>query len=73
MNDYLALLLPAMLRQLAEGQSYPGDDEFPTHEAWVSYLNECASNIEAYYTEDGIEKLKTGMKQLAHVYDALWD
>lgn len=77
MDDYLAKLLPAMLHQLAEGYGYPGDDEFPTHEAWASYLKECASNIEAYDvydTEaDGTEKLKIGMEQLIRVYNALWD
>lgn len=75
MDNYLARLLPAMLRQLADGYGYPGDDEFPTHEAWASYLNECASNIEAYENDDdeGTEKLKIGMEQLTKIYPALWD
>lgn len=76
MDNYLAKLLPAMLRQLADGYGYPGDDEFPTHEAWAYYLNNCASNIEAYDTEDTKDetnKLRMGMEQLIHVYNALWD
>ena len=75
MDSYLARLLPAMLRQLADGYGYPGDDEFPTNEAWTSYLNECASNIEAYESDDeeGAEKLKIGMEQLTKIYPALWD
>ena len=39
-------LAPPMLRAIADDISYPGNDEFPTKEAWHDYLYGLAARFE---------------------------
>ena len=53
---WLLEILPPMLRHIAEhGCSYPGDEEFPTHESWQTWLRKMADDIESVQ-EENIEK-----------------
>jgi hypothetical protein len=63
MDQWLLELLPAALNHLADHHyGFPGDEEFPTDEAWVNYLKEIAqlfyqaNELNYYYPEPQYKK-----------------
>ena len=46
MDDWFLSVAPPMLRAIADDISYPGNDEFPTKEAWHDYLYGLAARFE---------------------------
>ena len=48
MSDWFLEVIPSMLRYLAENcEGYPGNDDFPTPEAWDDWLNATADVFES--------------------------
>ena len=46
LNSYFLEILPDMLKHLRENAyGYPGDDEFPTFESWIAYLEEMETHF----------------------------
>lgn len=55
MDEYLLHLIPAMLREIAKADPYPGDDNFPTREAWQDAINALADVFESVQEENWTE------------------
>ena len=55
MDEYLLHLIPAMLREIASADAYPGDDNFPTREAWQDAINALADVFESVQEENWTE------------------
>lgn len=49
---YLYKIIPPMLRQIADGMSYPGLPPYDTPKKWSKALLGAADDIEAYYLHD---------------------
>ena len=47
MDEFLLYLIPAMLHEMADGDAYPGNEEFPTYESWQNWCNSLADRFEA--------------------------
>lgn len=52
MNDFLLFLIPSMLRQLAEGRSYPHNNSFPTLKSWSKWCTSLAEKFEQTQREN---------------------
>lgn len=62
MDTWMLFILPKMLRHVAKyGIGYPGNDEFPTIEAWHKWLNDTAFKLE-FLQEENWEN-RFGMKE----------
>lgn len=62
MDEFLLHLIPAMLRELANGPAYPGNDEFPTYESWQMWCNSLANrfeNVQEEHWGDGRNEWET--------------
>lgn len=79
---FLAKIIPAGLRQLAEGHSHPL--EFKTHEEWSKWLIETAELFENAYDagpfvfvgeefEEHERIIKTAFNRLKEYFGDLWD
>lgn len=78
---FLANIIPAALRQLAEGYSYP--HEFNTPEEWSKWLIETAELFEQAYEGDFLcikeeweerqQKLNIAFDRLKEYFGNLWD
>lgn len=55
MDEFLLHIIPGMLREIANGGAYPGDDEFPTYEAWQDWCNGLADVFESVQEENWSE------------------
>lgn len=52
MDEFLLHIIPPMLRKLANSNTYPCDDEFPTYEAWQDWCNALADVFESVQEEN---------------------
>lgn len=51
MDEYLLHIIPIMLREIANGEAYPGNDEFPTYESWKTFCCDLANKFEMVQQE----------------------
>lgn len=51
MDEFLLYIIPSMLRDIANGEAYPGNDEFPTYESWQQFCNQLADKFESAQEE----------------------
>lgn len=52
MDEFLLHIIPKMLRDIADGDAYPGNDEFPTYESWQDWCNDLAAKFESVQEEN---------------------
>lgn len=52
MDEFLLHIIPAMLREIANGAAYPSNDEFPTYEKWQDFCNSLADVFESVQEEN---------------------
>ena len=55
MDDFLLHVIPGMLRDIANGDSFPGIEPFETYEKWQDYCNSLADVFESLQEENWSE------------------
>ncbi len=77
MNNYLAEIIPPMVRQIKRGHGYPGHGRANTPEKWAVILEEIAVGFEAFEGDIGKigdeKKFTKGMKLFVKWFPNLWD
>lgn len=46
MDFFFLEIIPPMLREIANSEAYPADEEFPTYESWQNWCNDLAAKFE---------------------------
>lgn len=72
MHEYLLNLIPSMLRDIADGISYPCSEEFPNHESWQKFCNDLAAKFESAQEENCYEKNEYN-EQFLTAFDILYN
>jgi hypothetical protein len=72
MNEFLLYIIPSMLRDIANGEAYPGDEEFPTYESWQSFCNDLAAKFE-YIQEEKCSDRNEYNEQFMVAFDFLYN
>lgn len=75
---YLAGVIAGGLANIRNGHTYPGDEEFPTHQAWQDYLDGIIGPLKTYHetdnpTEEMYQEAVTAMHRLADRFGHMWD
>ena len=52
MDDFLLHIIPGMLRDIANGDAYPGAEPFETYKKWQDYCNSLADVFESLQEEN---------------------
>lgn len=55
MDDFLLHVIPGMLRDIANGEAFPGVEPFETYEKWQDYCNSLADVFESLQEENWSE------------------
>lgn len=71
MNEFLLYIIPSMLRDIANGEAYPGDEEFPTYESWQNFCNNLAEKFESAQEEKCYDKNEYN-EQFLKAFDCLY-
>lgn len=70
MDNFLLHVIPGMLRDIANGKSYPCDEEFPNYESWQNFCNNLANKFESVQ-EENCYKNNEYNKQFLTAFDIL--
>ena len=69
MDDFLLHVIPGMLRDIANGDGYPGIAPFDTYEKWENYCNSLADVFESLQEENWSEGRNEWQEEFEKAYE----
>lgn len=69
MDEFLLNIIPGMLRDIANSNSYPGIEPFDTYEKWVDYCNSLADVFESLQEENWTEGCNEWQDKLEEAFE----
>lgn len=70
MDDFLLHTIPGMLRDIANGDSFPGIEPFETYEKWQDYCNSLADVFESLQEENWSDEHNEWQEEFDKAFEA---